>query len=186
VIVLRRVSHMLDVLSEWSGRLTAWLTLVLTLVTAWDVLEHVKDPYDLLTEIHSHLRPGGILCLSTLDMDNWFPRLLGRHWPWIMDMHLYYFTRPLLIRWFDRAGYSLVHVEKYRHYAMVRYIWKKAIAILPEPLARLLRPLEWILPPRLVVPVSFGDIKLFIVRKHHGTQEAETAIDAFDTEDIYA
>lgn len=142
-------------------------------VVAWDVLEHVIDPYLQIQYIHSLMRPGGVLCLSTLDIDNWFPKLLGRNWPWVMDMHLHYFTKELLCRWFERAGYEVLHITKYRHYASLRYIWDKGMAILPSYLAVPLRPLG-IIVPAFIVPVSFGDIKLFVVRKNSTSEAAKS------------
>lgn len=142
------------------------------LAIAWDVLEHVPDPYGLLTGIHRCLRPGGILCLSTLDRHNWLPRLTGRHWPWIMDMHLQYFSRDFFEGMLARAGYEVVHVTGYTHYATLPYLWRKAAAQLPGGFAALLTPLARIMPSALIVPVSFGDVKLFIARKHHDADAA--------------
>lgn len=134
-------------------------------VVAWDVLEHVREPFELLREVNKLLRPGGVVCFSTLDIDNWFASLLGRHWPWIMEMHLYYFSETLLRRWLDDAGYEAVEVSRYTHFASLRYICKKAAAIMPRPLCGLLHLVSRSVPAAIVVPVSLGDIKLFIARK---------------------
>src|SRR5439155_7104067 len=61
-------------------------------ITMWDVIEHLADPFTELQRAAKLLRPGGLLALSTMNVDAWFPRLLGRRWPWYMQMHLYYFT----------------------------------------------------------------------------------------------
>ena len=50
---------------------------------AWDVLEHVQDPYALLCDINLHLSDGGVMAFSTLDFDNWFPRYFLKSWPWL-------------------------------------------------------------------------------------------------------
>lgn len=134
-------------------------------VVAWDVLEHVKNPYEMLEKSKELLRPGGVFCFSTLDIENWFPRLLGKRWPWIMDMHLHYFGLPLLRRWLDQAGFDLIDVRPYRHYASARYAWTKGTDIFPPVIARLLLPMGKIIPAGLVLPFSFGDIKLFVARR---------------------
>jgi 2-polyprenyl-3-methyl-5-hydroxy-6-metoxy-1,4-benzoquinol methylase len=135
------------------------------LVASWDVLEHVKDPVDFLRQANRMLKPGGYICLSTLDYDNWFPKLAGRRWPWLMDMHLFYFSPDLLAQMFEKAGFELVHVDKYVHYATLKYLFRK-IGSLPlygfDKIISLFIP---VIPSSIMVPVSFGDIKLFIGRK---------------------
>ena len=72
-------------------------------VVCWDVLEHVRNPQNLLCLMSKALKPGGILALSTIDIDSWFPHMLGKHWPWILEMHLHYFGSRSLERMFDKA-----------------------------------------------------------------------------------
>ena len=142
-------------------------------VVAWDVLEHVDSPYELLIDANRMLRPGGIFCFSTIDIDTWLPRLLGRQWPWIMDMHLYYFTAALLRRWLNDAGFDVVHDSNYRHYATLLYLWEKGMAIFPAPVTKLLRSLSRLFPIGVVIPISFGDVKLFVARKRQSAERAE-------------
>lgn len=134
-------------------------------IAAWDVLEHVEAPFDMLLQANRLLRPGGTLAFSTLDAGNWFPRLLGRSWPWLMDMHLYYFTRPLLRRWLAQAGFEPAYVDDYRHYTTLSYLAQKIATLLPGPLGRLVEPLARVLPTGMAVPVSFGDIVLVVAHK---------------------
>ncbi len=134
-------------------------------VVAWDVLEHLNAPFDFLIDANALLKDGGTLGFCTLDVANWFPRALGRSWPWLMDMHLYYFTRPLLRRWLARAGFETLYVGDYRHYTTLSYLWQKGAAILPRPLGRLIAPVAELLPTTWAIPVSFGDIVLVVARK---------------------
>jgi len=133
-------------------------------VVSWDVIEHVRDPNQMLLMANQSLKPGGILAFSTLDLDSWFPRLMGRHWPWMMEMHLYYFRKPVLEDMLKKNHFELLHVAGYRHYASVQYIYKKLIYSLPtfshRPLSTLVR---WI--PDWAIPVTLGDIKLFVAKK---------------------
>ena len=133
-------------------------------VVSWDVLEHVRDPGAFLRAAHGLLKPGGVLCLSTLDMGSWFPRLTGAHWPWLMEMHLFYFDGDVLARMMRDSGFEVLRVEPYRHYASLRYIWRKLAAALPERAAGPVTAASRLVPG-LVVPVSLGDVKLFVGRK---------------------
>jgi glycosyltransferase involved in cell wall biosynthesis/2-polyprenyl-3-methyl-5-hydroxy-6-metoxy-1,4-benzoquinol methylase len=133
-------------------------------IVSWDVLEHVRDPAKTLRDAHSLLRHGGVLCISTLDAGTWFPRMTGSHWPWLMEMHLFYFDRDVLARMFQHAGFEVLAVQPYRHYASLRYIFRKVCASLPGWSGKVLAP-HARLVPEISVPVSLGDVKLFVGRK---------------------
>ncbi|RAU21809.1 hypothetical protein CU669_10910 [Paramagnetospirillum kuznetsovii] len=139
-------------------------------VMSWDVMEHLDHPFDMLLQSNRLLRQGGTLSFCTLDAANWFPRLLGGRWPWLMDMHLYYFTRPLLRRWLTNAGFEIIYMGDYRHYATLSYLALKAATLLPRPLQGLAASLAEVLPTKLAVPVSFGDIVLIVARKIHDSE----------------
>ena len=148
-------------LSENSAKLRARYDAVVS----WDVLEHVRDPLTFLRECATFLDPGGVLCFSTLDTNSWPPRLLRRRWPWLMDMHVQYFDRYVLKDMLGRAGFQLVRVEPYTHYARLRYALRGALRILPRVLERPLAAGARLIPQELMFPVALGDIKVYVARK---------------------
>lgn len=133
-------------------------------VVTWDVLEHVRDPAEYLRMINAMLKENGTIALSTLDISSWFPRLLGRYWPWIMQMHLFYFDTKVLEDIFKRAGFEMLQVKPYHHYASLKYIYQKLCMIFPPPLSKVLL-LGSKLIPEIIIPVSLGDVKLYIGKK---------------------
>jgi len=134
-------------------------------VVMWDVLEHLPDPMDAMRDINRLLKHDGLFCFSTLDAAGWLPKLTGKRWPWIMDMHLFYFDAPGLLDMLRRQGFEAVAVLPYRHYASAEYFLRKIASNLPRPFGSLARPLIALVPHRLAVPLYFGDTKLFICRK---------------------
>ncbi len=134
-------------------------------VILWDVLEHVEDPRDLLEQAHALIRDDGVLCFSTLDMDSWFPRLMGKRWPWLIDMHIFYFDRHGLQRMLEERGFEVELIEPYCHYISVRYALDKARSLLPAALRWPLSLLRPVTPSFLYIPFRFGDIKLFVARR---------------------
>jgi dolichol-phosphate mannosyltransferase len=134
-------------------------------VVSWDVLEHVRDPLAFLKECATFVKPDGVLCFSTLDVDSWAPRLLRRRWPWLMDMHVQYFDRHVLKDMLGRAGLELVRVEPYTHYARLEYAVGGALRMMPRVLGRPLASAARLIPKKLVIPVALGDIKLYVARK---------------------
>ncbi len=134
-------------------------------VTAWDVLEHVRDPHRFVAACADMLAPGGTLCLSTLDVSSVYARALRTRWPWLMDMHIVYFDRATVADMLSCHGFELVHVSPYRHYARAAYALRGIAPSLPRPLAASLRGIAAVLPSPSLVPVALGDIKLFVARK---------------------
>jgi SAM-dependent methyltransferase len=66
------------------------------LISAFDYLEHVADPGDLIAEMLDHLVPGGYLVLGVPNMGKWPARLLGTRYYLYCPMHYSGFTRTAL------------------------------------------------------------------------------------------
>jgi methionine biosynthesis protein MetW len=83
-----------------------------------DVLEHVRDPQQLLIEARSRLRPGGTLMVSVPNFGHWYPRarvVLGRFdydVRGILDQgHIRFFTTRSFEALLERAGWTIRHSE---------------------------------------------------------------------------
>ncbi len=134
-------------------------------VCSWDVLEHLSDPMSDLKKINERMRMGGTFAFSTLDFGNWFPRLLGERWPWMMDMHIYYFDQKVMKRMLENAGFRLVHNQAYCHIITLEYFLRKLDA-LKVPGADALRKAVKATPlSKIFVPFQFGDIQLYVCEK---------------------
>lgn len=134
-------------------------------VVAWDVLEHFADPVEELRKINALLPDGGTFLFSTLMIDNWFPRVAGQYWPWLMDMHLFYFTEATIRQVLKRTGFELVDEGKYTHVVTFEYLLSK-LGTLGVPAAEALsKKLVSSRIGRVEIPFRFGDIKLFVARK---------------------
>jgi 2-polyprenyl-3-methyl-5-hydroxy-6-metoxy-1,4-benzoquinol methylase len=135
------------------------------LICSWDVLEHVADPSAELALINARLRAGGIFAFSTLDYGNWYPRVLGERWPWMMDMHLYYFNQKVMKQMLERAGFRLIRSRNYCHIITFEYFLRK-LSALGIPGAEAVRRLASRTPARsLKIPFRFGDIQLYVCEK---------------------
>ena len=55
-------------------------------VTLWDVIEHLRNPLETLNETYRIMRPEGILCLSTGDIDLFYARIMGR-FSYLLTLH---------------------------------------------------------------------------------------------------
>lgn len=109
-------------------------------VAMWDVIEHVARPAALLCRAAELLRPGGVLGMSTHFLDTAAARLLGRRYPFLMDMHLTHFTRATLGRLLADCGFEVVAFRPHRRYVTWGYLLDRIGAAAPPaaPVVRLL------------------------------------------------
>ncbi|MBF5042716.1 class I SAM-dependent methyltransferase [Aggregicoccus sp. 17bor-14] len=133
-------------------------------LTLWDVVEHFADPREELRQAFRLVRPGGRIFLSTIDAGSLVARLLGAHWPWLMDMHLFYFDRTTLGALLEEVGFRVTRAVDYTHIVSSGYLLRKAGASFPwlAPLARLAGKVA---PARLPIPISLGDNMLIEARR---------------------
>jgi 2-polyprenyl-3-methyl-5-hydroxy-6-metoxy-1,4-benzoquinol methylase len=90
-------------------------------VTLWDVLEHVRDPVGSLRLANAILGPGGIIGLSTPNVDGVFPRLsllsarVAGVWPHPEPpFHLVQFSKKTIKRSLQRAGFEILEIVERR------------------------------------------------------------------------
>ena len=137
-------------------------------VTMWDVLEHCMDPSQELEAVHRLLRPGGVCCIGTMNIDSWFARCLGRRWPWLMQMHLYYWTPTTLERLLRKTGFELIQIEPYPHIFSLRYLAWKLQAYTPRLSVMASRAIQRLRLGDVCVAFDCGDSITVYARKVTG------------------
>ncbi len=91
-------------------------------LTMWDVIEHLRDPLGALRLSYDLVRPGGWIAVHTMDLNSLFARLMGSRWPWLMEMHIYYFTRRTLAAMLEKAGFKIAHIKPEGRYLRLKYL----------------------------------------------------------------
>lgn len=82
------------------------------LVVMRNVIEHVPSPRADLQDIHSLLRPEGLLVLSTDNLASWDRRVFGRYWyGYDVPRHFNVFTPQSLERLLNSEGFELERVR---------------------------------------------------------------------------
>ncbi len=136
-----------------------------SVVTLWDVIEHLTDPRATVAEAHRVLQPGGLLVVHTIDIDSLFARLMGPRWPWLMEMHLYYFSRRTLRALLEQAGFEILWERAQGRYLRAGYLANRLAAFLP-PVGR---PVEWLITRLglrgLPLRINLGDLFTVYARK---------------------
>jgi 2-polyprenyl-3-methyl-5-hydroxy-6-metoxy-1,4-benzoquinol methylase len=73
----------------------------------FDVIEHLFDPRAVLTAIARALVPGGLVVISTPNVDSASRHLLGVDWAVLSPLeHVYYFTEDSLRRLLEATGFA--------------------------------------------------------------------------------
>jgi 2-polyprenyl-3-methyl-5-hydroxy-6-metoxy-1,4-benzoquinol methylase len=146
--------HMIEGTLATSGLADASIDVV----TMWDVIEHLTDPLAEVRQAHRLLKPGGLLVVHTMDIDSAFARLMGGRWPWLMEMHVYYFSRRTLAALLTKADFAVARVEPQGRYLRLGYFATRIGGFSPA-LGRMLGGLFGALRLRQTpIPLNFGDL----------------------------
>ena len=109
-------------------------------VTLWDVVEHTPDPARVVRRIGELLKPGGLLVVNYPDRGSWIARMLGRRWPFLSSVHLYYFTRATLARMLETYGFHVSQQRPHVQWLELDYLLGRG-EVMSAPLSRWSRAL---------------------------------------------
>ncbi len=127
-------------------------------LTMWDVIEHVPDPSAELAKAYRLLNPGGVIAVHTMDIASPAARLMGRRWPWLMDMHVHYFSRLLLEQFLEKAGFEIIWSGPQGRYLSLGYLVTR-VGGMNRSLGRLLGGLvNRSRMGKSTIAVNFGDL----------------------------
>ena len=83
------------------------------LITLFEVIEHLRNPLDLLSECHRLLETGGILVIRTGNTDSWTVKFMKEKWdyfsPWVG--HISFFNPESMRLLAERTGFRLEKIN---------------------------------------------------------------------------
>ena len=139
------------------------------LITSWDVVEHVKDVDIYFKKINKLLKDDGVFVFSTIFIDSLIAKILGKYWHWIIPMHFSYFDKKSIKIAIEKNGFTQISLHNYKHYARVSYAIRGLSNHMPSLIKSILIFISNIIPQQLILPFSFGDVKIIIVKKKQNT-----------------
>ena len=80
-------------------------------VIASELLEHLEDPRQVVTEIARILRPGGLLWATTPNVKGLSSRMLGLNWTTVSPDHLHLFSQQGINSLLQSAGFRRVRLD---------------------------------------------------------------------------
>ncbi len=85
----------------------------------------------MLGRAHALLKRGGLLIVNYPDIGSWIARAMGRKWPFLSSVHLYYFTRDTMRAALDRAGFEIIEVRPHLQRLTLGYIVSRGSVVSP-------------------------------------------------------
>lgn len=81
-------------------------------ITLWDVLEHLHDPFESLLEMNRILKPGGILLVRVPNFDSMDRSIFKSNWAgWDAPRHLYVFGKTNIKALLNKTGFSIKNIN---------------------------------------------------------------------------
>jgi 2-polyprenyl-3-methyl-5-hydroxy-6-metoxy-1,4-benzoquinol methylase len=82
------------------------------IITMFDLLEHVKNPIQLLTEVKKRLKHGGIAVVFTPNFDSFALNIMKEMSNLVSPVeHLVYFTKDSILKLAEIVGLEIIHYE---------------------------------------------------------------------------
>lgn len=122
-----------------------------------DSIEHLADPKKTLEDVRRILKPGGIICISTPNIESFLSKILSAKWWGIKHSHLYYFSNKTLTNMLDATGFKVLKCTSHARVFSFDY-WNKRIKEYNELLFNLFSFISkaLFLHNRLI-KINFGD-----------------------------
>ncbi|MEE2658446.1 MAG: class I SAM-dependent methyltransferase [Candidatus Latescibacterota bacterium] len=102
-------------------------------ITMMDVIEHLRDPVQIIRQIRRSLTDDGLLVMTTMDCDSPMSRILG---PRLEDFrrvreHLYFFTRQSIRRLLCHEGFEVMSIRYHGHTFRLDFLAERCALISP-------------------------------------------------------
>jgi 2-polyprenyl-3-methyl-5-hydroxy-6-metoxy-1,4-benzoquinol methylase len=82
-------------------------------ITLFEVIEHLKDPMELLQECKRILKAGGVMAISTGNTDSWTVDFMKQDWDYFMNHggHISFFNPVSISLMARRAGFKVIKLQ---------------------------------------------------------------------------
>ena len=136
-------------------------------VTMWDYIEHSVDPSDDVRRAAGLLRPGGVIALSTGDVESVVARMSGRHWHLLTPRHHnFFFGTSTIRRLLEAHGFAVLEASHPgARYSIAHIVYKLGRTGPGRVGSRVTTRIERSRLGRLSFPVNLFDIVTVFARR---------------------
>ncbi|MFH0877810.1 MAG: methyltransferase domain-containing protein [Candidatus Omnitrophota bacterium] len=145
-----------------------------------DTIEHLLSPRETLVAIRKILKPSGILCVNTPNIQSWISRMLGAKWWGVKQAHLYYYTPRTLEKMLRSTGFVPLRLRSHARAFTLNY-WLEKLGLYHKLLYKIFAFLKKYKVSHALVTVNLGDQMEVFARKSRKLeylQELEAACEA--------
>ena len=97
-----------------------------------DVIEHLDNPFNVLSLIEKNLEPNGIFIFTTMNMDASLPKIMKSKYHWIMPQHKFYFSNSTLRYFLKRNNMDIFKIKNDVRLISVEYLLFKLCVLMPK------------------------------------------------------
>ncbi|TVQ86087.1 MAG: class I SAM-dependent methyltransferase [Bacteroidetes bacterium] len=135
-------------------------------VFMWDVIEHLKHPELFIQKISRDISEGGLIYLTTADINSFMAKIRGRKWRMIHPpSHLHYFSSKTIKLLLKNNGFSEIKISYPPIYRSIKQIYYSLFLLKREKQIHIFKKLFNHLPSNLSVPLNTFDIMFVKARK---------------------
>lgn len=107
-------------------------------ITLFDVIEHLKDPIQVLKKLGYYLKDDGIIVINTGDADSLLAKIQGKDWHYfIPPQHFFYFSKNTLTDILEKAGFKVIQVDRKGKWLTLRYLFHLARQIQQDAIGKI-------------------------------------------------
>jgi SAM-dependent methyltransferase len=122
------------------------------------VLDHIVDPRQLIRNVHSRLKDGGVILAVVHNIDSLVAKISGESWAVLNLVHMDYFTKRTLRKLFELEGYNVHFVAGTKNYFPLHHLIRFAPFVPSFLRGRLVRIAKMRPFNRLVLGLRLGNI----------------------------
>ncbi len=118
-------------------------------VTMFDVIEHLRNPSEIVARVAETIRPGGLLLISTPDITSIMSRLQKQNWYAVLPSHIHLFSRTSLFHLLRERGLQIRSIGTLTRFFSLEYMLSRSYGAKRLGLDKVIRRSflkDWILP----------------------------------------